>query len=117
MSSREPANSLGKVLRKLRVLIRLLGTDVRTAMAVETLLTDYRHAKGQLQLGHRQPIPWYTYPMLEHLLVCDRVRPPHNVTGSGDAHEGAVTPYGESRIYRDIIRRPRPRQDLAFSPS
>ncbi len=68
---REPQTALGKLGTRLRFVCRSPRLNVRTILACEGLIDDYKHEINSIKLGDRSPIGWFTYPFLEHLQSCD----------------------------------------------
>lgn len=62
----------GRLFKKLGLCYSILfSLDLRTSMTLESTVHDYCHAKRKIRIGDTSPVPWYTYPMIEHLLCCD----------------------------------------------
>jgi len=68
---REPQTSFGKLRARIRFINKSLRLNIRTILACEGLIDDYKHEINSINIGDRSPIGWFTYPFLEHLLSCD----------------------------------------------
>lgn len=68
---REPLGWSNKLVARLRILLHNLKLPLRTILAFETLTKDYKHRGKRIHIGEINPVPWYTYPIIEHLLLCD----------------------------------------------
>lgn len=70
-SKKEPQNFVNRLLTRLKLSCKFAFiSNLRTLLACDTLISDYKHSFRKITLGDLQ-MPWYTYPFLEHLNKCD----------------------------------------------